>query len=420
MKELYIEGLANHNDRESCADVSNDVREALTAAHTGWVLSPVNLLNQSADTFVVVGRQYCEHRYMREANRLCVVEDPKHVWKFFERESGEPMFDQGKKSQGPHWESERNNPMMNGHGQSDNVIVAKKFANNSGLINSTLAEQMEPSTLTEGNKRRGNTCQTQGWESVQNSLRLVHQKAKEDKKIRFTALMHHIYNIDTLRQAYCKIKRYAAPGVDNERWDDYGEELEGNLQDLSDRLKRGAYRAKPVRRAYIPKPDGRKRPLGITTLEDKIVQRATVEVLNAIYEADFVGFSYGFRPRRSQHKALDALYAGVLTRKVNWVLDADIRDYFSSISHEWLVKFIEHRIADKRVVRLIQKWIGAGVLEDGQVTYESEGAPQGGSASPLMSNVYLHYVYDLWVQQWRQRQAHRNVSSTLRQFRARV
>jgi group II intron reverse transcriptase/maturase len=332
-----------------------------------------------------------------------------HVWKLFERESGDPMFDQGWKSHGPHRQSERNNPMMNEHGKSDSVIVAKKSANKNGLADSTLAEQMEPSALTEGNKRQGNTCQTQGWESVQNSLRLVHQKAKENKKTRFTALMHHICNIETLRFAFSKIKRDAAPGVDQQTWAAYRDELEGNLQNLSDRLKRSAYRAKTVRRVYIPKPNGKQRPLGVTALEDKIVQRATVEVLNAIYEADFVGFSYGFRPKRSQHKALDALYAGILTRKVNWVLDADIRDFFSSISHEWLVKFIEHRIADKRVVRLIQKWLAAGVLEDGQVTYETEGAPQGGSASPLMSNVYLHYVYDLWVQQWRQRQAHGDV-----------
>lgn len=295
--------------------------------------------------------------------------------------------------------------MMNGHGQSDNVIIAKKSANNNGLTNSTLAEWMEPSTLTERNETQQNTDQTQGWASVQSKLRLVHQRAKEDKKIKFTALMHHIYNVDTLAYAYSRIKRDAAAGVDKETWESYGEELLRNLNDLSERLKRGAYRAKPVRRVYIPKPDGRQRPLGVTTLEDKIVQRATVEVLNAVYEADFVGFSYGFRPGRSQHKALDALYAGILTRKVNWVLDADIRDYFSSINHEWLVKFVEHRIADKRVVRLIRKWLAAGVMEDGKVTYSEEGAPQGGSASPQLSNVYLHYVFDLWIQQWRKKQA---------------
>ena len=182
-----------------------------------------------------------------------------------------------------------------------------------------------------------------------------------------------------------------------------------NLQELSERLKRGAYRAKPVRRVYIPKADGRQRPLGVTALEDKIVQRAAVEVLNAIYETDFLGFSYGFRPGRSQHQALDALYTGLLTRKVNWVLDLDIQGFFDGISHEWLVKFVEHRVADRRVVRLIQKWLNAGVLEDGKRIRVEEGTPQGGSASPLLANVYLHYVFDLWVQAWRQKRAHGDV-----------
>lgn len=223
--------------------------------------------------------------------------------------------------------------------------------------------------------------------------------------MRFTALLHHIYDPEALRTAYLDLKRNAAPGVDGETWRHYGDDLEANLQDLSGRLKRGAYRAKPVRRVYIPKADGRQRPLGVTALEDKIVQRATVEVLNAIYETDFLGFSYGFRPGRNQHKALDALYAGLLTRKVNWVLDLDIRGFFDAIDHGWLVKFLEHRIADRRVVHLIQKWLNAGVLEDGKRTRTGQGTPQGGSASPLLANVYLHYVHDLWVQRQRRTQA---------------
>jgi len=297
--------------------------------------------------------------------------------------------------------------MMNEHGQSDDKVVPKKSANKDRQ--NLPAERMEGSESTERNETQRNTYQTQGWVSVQSKLRLVHQGAKEDKKVKFTALMHHIYNVDTLAYAYSQIKRDAAAGVDGETWRSYGEELLRNLDDLSGRLKRGAYRAKPVRRAYIPKSDGQQRPLGVTALEDKIVQRATVEVLNAVYEADFIGFSYGFRPGRNQHKALDALDAGIMTRKVSWVLDADIRDYFSSISYEWLVKFVEHRIADKRVVRLIQKWLSAGVLENGKVTYSEKGAPQGGSASPMLANVYLHYVFDLWVQQWRKKQAHGEV-----------
>ena len=241
------------------------------------------------------------------------------------------------------------------------------------------------------------------------ALERIRQAARRDGRMRFTALLHHIYNPDTLREAYLGLKRQAAPGVDGQTWRAYGEALEENLRDLSGRLKRGAYRAKPVRRVYIPKADGRQRPLGVPVLEDKLVQRATVEVLNAIYETDFLDFSYGFRPGRSQHNALDALYTGLLTRKVNWVLDADIRGFFDAIDHGWLVKFIEHRIADRRVVRLIQKWLNAGVLEDGTRTRSEEGTPQGGSASPLLANVYLHYVFDLWAQWWRTTQARGDV-----------
>jgi len=242
-------------------------------------------------------------------------------------------------------------------------------------------------------------------ENLPNAMERIRQAASRDKQLRFTTLWHHVYNIEHLRKAYFGLKRNAAPGVDGETWRHYGEDLEGNLQDLADRLKRGAYRAKPVRRSYIPKPDGRQRPLGVTVLEDKIAQRATVEVLNAIYETDFLGFSYGFRPGRKPHDALNALYGAIMTRKVSWVLDADIRGYFDAISHEWLEKFIEHRIADKRVLRHIKKWLNAGVLEEGAVTHNEEGVPQGGSISPLLANVYLHYVLDLWADQWRSKHA---------------
>jgi len=241
--------------------------------------------------------------------------------------------------------------------------------------------------------------------NLPSAMERIRQAASRDKQLRFTTLWHHVYDTDRLREAYFSLKRDAAPGVDGETWRHYGENLDEDLQDLSGRLKRGAYRVKPVRRAYIPKPDGRQRPLGVTALEDKIVQKATVEVLNAIYETDFLGFSYGFRPGRSPHDALDALYAGIITRKVSWVLDADIRGYFDAISHEWLEKFIEHRIADRRLLRHIKKWLNAGVLEDGKKTHSDEGVPQGGSVSPVLANVYLHYVFDLWIEQWRQRHA---------------
>jgi len=293
--------------------------------------------------------------------------------------------------------------MMNEHGKSDGPGVPMKSPNKAGQ---PATEGMEGSGPTKGNLPQQNASRTPSREDAPSALERVRQAASKDKELQFTALLHHIYNPETLRLAYFSLKKEAAPGVDGETWRHYGETLEENLQDLSHRLKRGAYRAKPVRRVYIDKSDGRKRPLGVPALEDKIVQRAAVEVLNAIYETDFLDFSYGFRPERSQHNALDALYTGLLTKNVNWVLDLDIKSFFDGISHEWLVKFIEHRIADRRVVRLIQKWLNAGVLEDGKRIWMEEGTPQGGSASPLLANVYLHYVFDLWAQAWRRKQAH--------------
>jgi len=239
---------------------------------------------------------------------------------------------------------------------------------------------------------------------VSSDLDRVRQVARKDKDARFTALLHHV-TVDRLEATYRAIRPGAAPGVDGVTWKDYGQDLEANLRDLHARVHRGAYRARPSRRSYIPKPDGRQRPLGIAALEDKILQRAVAEVLNAIYECDFLGFSYGFRPGRSQHDALDALTVAITKRRVNWILDADIRDYFSKLDHSWLEKFLEHRIADRRVLRLIQKWLRAGVVEAGAWTACDEGTPQGASISTLLSNVYLHYVFDLWVHQWRGRNA---------------
>lgn len=306
--------------------------------------------------------------------------------------------------------------MMNERGKSDGPIVPAKSSNNAdgGRLDrshpaSSAAERAEGRGPVKGNPQEGDTLRTQDRDGVQSALARVRQAACKDKKLRFTTLLHHIYNPAMLRKAYFGLKRNAAPGVDGQTWRSYGRDLEANLQDLSARLKRGAYRAKPVRRAYIPKPDGRRRPLGVTALEDKIVQRATVGVLNAIYETDFLGFSYGFRPGRGQHNALDALYTGLLTRKVNWVLDADIRGFFDAIDREWLMKFVEHRIADRRVVRLIRKWLNAGVLADGVRTNSETGTVQGGSISPLLANIYLHYAFDLWVQQWRTTRARGDV-----------
>jgi group II intron reverse transcriptase/maturase len=236
----------------------------------------------------------------------------------------------------------------------------------------------------------------------------VRQVAKRDKEARFTALLHHV-SLGRLRTAYWAISPQAAPGTDGVTWAEYGQGLEANLQDLLERVQSGRYRAKPSRRAYIPKADGRLRPLGIAALEDKIVQRALVEVLNAVYEVDFRGFSYGFRPGRGPHHALDALAVGIQSKRVNWVLDADIRDFFSRLDQSWLRRFLEHRIADKRVLRLIDKWLTAGVIEDEQWSASEEGCPQGASISPLLANLYLHHVFDLWADWWRRRRAHGDV-----------
>ncbi|HMN69515.1 MAG TPA: group II intron reverse transcriptase/maturase [Bdellovibrionales bacterium] len=290
--------------------------------------------------------------------------------------------------------------MMNGHGKSDRREVPAKFANKEGAMPS--AERDGGKASNQGEQVKQNTTRTQqAAKLVPSALDRVRKIAKGDKKVRFTNLMHHIYNIDRLRAAYFAMKRKASAGVDGETWTSYGESLEENLRNLSARLKAGGYRAKPVRRTFIAKTDGKQRPLGVPVLEDKIVQRATVEVLNAIYEMDFLGFSYGYRPGKGQHSCLDALYVGLLTKKVNWVLDADIRGFFDNLDHDWLVKFVEHRIEDKRLIRLIQKWLKAGVMQDGTVTETEEGVPQGGSISPLLANIYLHYVLDLWAQQRR-------------------
>jgi RNA-directed DNA polymerase len=225
------------------------------------------------------------------------------------------------------------------------------------------------------------------------ALGRVREVARKDKEARFTALLHHV-DLGRLRAAYWAIRPTAAPGVDGVTWQSYGQELEANLHDLHARLHSGRYQAQPSRRAYIPKADGRQRPLGIATLEDKILQRAVVEVLNAVYEVDFLGFSYGFRPGRSPHHALDALAVGIERKQVNWVLDADIREFFTSLDHHWLMKFLEHRIADKRILRLIRKWLNAGVIENGKWSQTVEGAPQGASVSPLLANVYLHVCHE--------------------------
>lgn len=291
---------------------------------------------------------------------------------------------------------------MNEPGKSDNLVVPAKPPNNAGRL---VAEAVEGRGLAKGNTDDPTRSGRSAGQNVPNGLDRVREVARSDREARFTALLHHV-DLGRLWAAYAAINPKATPGVDQVTWDAYGEDLRVNLEDLLARVHSGAYRASPSQRAYIPKTDGRLRPLGIASLEDKILQRAVVEVLNAIYEQDFLGFSYGFRPGRSPHDALDALSVGILRKKVNWILDADISDFFSKLDRTWLQKFLEHRIADKRVLRLVQKWLNAGVIENGDWSDTEEGVPQGASASPLLANVYLHYVFDRWVRQWRQRHAH--------------
>ena len=289
---------------------------------------------------------------------------------------------------------------MNGSRKSDSFIVPEK-PSNKDCGTPQAAEKVEGRRLTKGNSIQQTRDRTQSRESLQNALNRIRQAARKDTKQQFTALWHHVCNQGRLKKAYKHLNRKGAAGVDRMTWEEYGKDLGENLDDLSGRLARGAYHARPVRRVHIPKPDGRQRPIGVPTLEDKIVQRATTEVLSAVYEQDFKGFSYGFRPGRSQHNALDALYVGITHRKVSWVLDADVRGFFDAIDHDWLIRFIEHRIGDRRVIRHVKKWLNAGVLEDGKVYCAEEGTPQGGSISPLLANIYLHYVFDLWIDSWR-------------------
>ncbi|HYU47035.1 MAG TPA: group II intron reverse transcriptase/maturase [Terriglobales bacterium] len=286
-------------------------------------------------------------------------------------------------------------------GESDGRVLPSKCPNNGGQ---PLAEGMEERRPIKENIRQTAAPRTQSRISASSGLLDVRKVAHKEKRARFTALLHHV-TVHLLRDSYYALKRDAAPGVDGLTWREYETDLEEKLANLHSRIHQGTYRAQPSKRAYIPKADGRQRPLGIAALEDKIVQQAVVTVLNQIYEEDFLGFSYGFRPGRSQHAALDALWVGIMRKKVNWILDADVRGFFDNLSHEWMVKFIEHRVADRRILRLIQKWLRAGVSEEGKWSKTEVGTPQGAVASPLLANIYLHYVFDLWVQHRRKHHA---------------
>ena len=290
---------------------------------------------------------------------------------------------------------------MNDHEKSHAVVVPAKPGNKGAKAKAkATADSVEGRTATKRNSTKGNTCRTQSRESVGEALGRVRQAAKQHRTMRFTALLHHV-TVERLTQAYAKTRKQAKPGIDGVTWSEYGEGLEEKIRELHGRIHRGAYRPEPTRRTYIAKADGSLRPLGVATIEDKIVQRAVGEVLNAIYEEDFKGFCYGFRAGRSQHDALDALATALDRKRVNWVLDVDIQSFFDTVGHEWMRKFLEHRIGDKRVVRLIMKWLTAGVMENGEWTESESGTPQGATISPLLANIYLHYAFDQWAHRWR-------------------
>jgi group II intron reverse transcriptase/maturase len=323
------------------------------------------------------------------------------------RETSSPTA--GKKGS-PAGEGESRKTGMNGGEESDRAVVPMKSSNKAEEQQAEAAEVMEGRARTEENTSQTHTPPAQDGRGVSQGLAGVRQLARERKKEQFTTLLHHVTQ-DLLRASFHGLKRKAAPGVDGVTWRQYEEGLEERLAGLKDRIHRGAYRAQPSRRIYIPKADGRRRPIGIAALEDKIVQQAVVTVLNEIYETDFRGFSYGFRPGRSPHQALDALSVGIQRKRVNWILDADIRGFFDQMSHEWTIRFVQHRIADKRILRLIQKWLKAGVSEDGEWSETKVGTPQGAVISPLLANVYLHYVFDLWLEAWRKKEAEGDVTA---------
>jgi RNA-directed DNA polymerase len=261
----------------------------------------------------------------------------------------------------------------------------------------------------EGNPRKGGKVRTQSRVALPTNLARVNEAARRAVQTRFTALLHHV-DAEALARAFRRQKRRASAGIDGITGRLYEQNLEVNLQDLCTRIHTGRYRPQPVRRVYIPKADGGERPLGVPTLEDKLVQGAVAEVLSAIYEVDFLGFSYGFRPGRNPHQALSSLHTAIMSQNVNWVLDADIRSFFDSVDHEWLLRMLAHRIADSRVLRLVRMWLEAGILESDEWHETEQGTPQGAGISPLLANIFLHYVFDLWAHQWRRRHARGRVS----------
>jgi RNA-directed DNA polymerase len=366
----------------------------------GWVSSCEKII-PDANLLNIRGWQHAQGRKARVSARSGVVEDPRHTYKLHAREPGDLGNTCGQTRQQVGGRRHSHTAHAYVTEESHDGIVPMNYSNND---KTSSAESGEGRPSIKENAGPPSTRSTQSGKRVSQGLAGVRKAARENKEMKFTALLHHL-TVDLLRESFYSLKRKAAPGVDGVAWHEYETGLEDRLIDLHGRVHRGAYRALPSRRVYIQKEDGRQRPLGIAALEDKIVQQAVVTILNQIYEEDFLGFSYGFRPGRSQHDALDALSYALLKKKVNYILDADIRSFFDNLDKSWMDKFIEHRVADPRILRLIRKWLKAGVMEEGKWSEPQTGTPQGSVVSPLLANVYLHYVFDLWANVWRQKWA---------------
>ena len=400
MKESPREGLASHPDPESCVDPRKGFDEALTGAHAGQP-SSCEIRSFGMPTLLAEA----EGNMVTDTHGEFVT-DPAQSKTLHMRENSLPGNREIPISSLVHGAGDRsekvNDRTSDVHevGKSDECIVPKKLSNK-GMMP---AEMVEGRRSTKGNTSGEAASRTQSRGLASSALERVRKVAQREKRMRFTALLHYV-TIDLLRDSFFALQRNASPGVDEVTWQQYQDGFEERLVDLHRRVHSGTYRALPSRRVFIPKADGRERPLGIASLEDKIVQRAVVTVLEAIYEEDFLGLSYGFRPGRSQHDALDALWVGLARKPVRWILDADIQGFFDTVNHEWLLKFIEHRVADPRILRLICKWLRAGVSEQGTWSKTTVGTPQGSVASPFLANVYLYYVFDLWAHQWRKKHA---------------
>jgi RNA-directed DNA polymerase len=408
MKEPYEKGPANRLGPASCAGDGNIAGVAGTGVHAGQVLTseittpacrPCPDMGKATRQLTLFGESAGD---AAESETLCMCGTFQHG----NRETPEtssPASAASGPGDGERWEKVSDQAShVYVSGESDDLVVPEKQANKASPT--VAAESVEGRGSTKGNALQQATVRTQRRNFVSFGLCGVREAARRDKRMRFTALLHHL-TPELLLSSFLDLKRQAAPGIDGLMWQDYAEHLETRIPDLHDQIHRGTYRAQPSKRTWIPKADGRQRPLGLAAVEDKIVQQATKTVLECVYEADFLGFSYGYRPGRGGHNTLDALWVGLTSKKVNWVLDADIRGFFDAIDHEWLLKFVQHRIADRRILRLLRKWLRAGVSENGQWSETKVGTPQGSVISPLLANVFLHYVFDLWIEDWRKRHA---------------